>query len=900
MANWGAYQAQGLPRFGSHVDYDDVTQLPLGLAQKARNVRYRADSVRSRGGMNLLLLTAVGNPLPAFCFVRAIAEDTTGQESISQFSYTQGTGDLYASGVFFEPATQLTTDAMLLAAALTRHPGLNPVLSQAFNRGYAAMGNLVAGVAPSLVYNPANGTLDPVSDKPLGVPWSPATQYRKGHVVCPSTFQDNGAGTGGGDWIPNPNTHLYQAQNSGVSWGTQPGWPTGIGATVQDGGVQWKELTPIALSGLPNPPVPLNPTTAANSGSPLVHNATAYVVLTYVSATGESINDIISVEGGLNTAGVLAFKNTNASAQNLTITMPPIPAEYGTAGHFGAQQGAGSYNVYAFLTTADPPDSTQYLDPSYYARVASSVAPGATVTISAYPSGVAFPTVNTAGVTAAGNVDTGTRYMIVLFKNRSGYITGCSTAVPVRVEVTESGTQIYTANLPIGPYNTSARICAFTVAGQSSTGPYYYISENDVQAPGENTANISITQTIINDNTTTSATFNFTDTFLPGATDVSNNFDRIEVPPASDIYFAKQLSMVAYAGCKGFPSGLLISDLDDPEAVRLPNSVVQVAEGDGDRVVCLRELREQPIALKENAGYAIGANGGDPNTWAVEPLWSGVGPVGPKAVAVAKSDNGEFMVFAHRSGLHLLTGNTPTLISREVEQIWERINWNAAAGIVVCVDPRRELVYVAVPLDGARANSHLLTMNYHHGWADPVIFAVRSGRLVPNTDGRKWSLDDFAVADMQYVPERYAPGKLTVADGVIFSDYQGGTYRELDTQAFDHNVAGAQVGFLSQWVSVLAPSSKLEILKCGGATISFRGAGLLNVYAMDAEGEQLPITNDRRAVVLTPAETVRDMLTNFKSTRFGVGFDNGGLAGATWEAHAATLWVMPWSTARKA
>jgi hypothetical protein len=52
--------------------------------------------------------------------------------------------------------------------------------------------------------------------------------------------------------------------------------------------------------------------------------------------------------------------------------------------------------------------------------------------------------------------------------------------------------------------------------------------------------------------------FNFTDTYLPGASDVTNYVNRIEVPGASAITFRKTLAQVIYTGCAGYPSGFLV------------------------------------------------------------------------------------------------------------------------------------------------------------------------------------------------------------------------------------------------------------------------------------------------------------------------------------------------------
>ncbi len=65
---------------------------------------------------------------------------------------------------------------------------------------------------------------------------------------------------------------------------------------------------------------------------------------------------------------------------------------------------------------------------------------------------------------------------------------------------------------PLDPSNTLNRTIGFTVADGTNAGPFFYIPTATVSA------SIPMTATVIGDNTTTTAFFNFTDEFLEAET----------------------------------------------------------------------------------------------------------------------------------------------------------------------------------------------------------------------------------------------------------------------------------------------------------------------------------------------------------------------------------------------
>jgi hypothetical protein len=162
--------------------------------------------------------------------------------------------------------------------------------------------------------------------------------------------------------------------------------------------------------------------------------------------------------------------------------------------------------------------------------------------IATVPSSTSFtysqtgPDAQTAGtgtVTPVGQVEAGARNCVLIFQTRSGYLTAPS---PPQAFSADGGKHVLVQALAIGPANVVARICAFTgVDGDN----YFYIPV-PAQIGGQQVA----TSTVVNDNTSTSALFDFSDNTLFAATaiDVQGNnlFAQVVLGPC--------IGFFAYAG----------------------------------------------------------------------------------------------------------------------------------------------------------------------------------------------------------------------------------------------------------------------------------------------------------------------------------------------------------------
>jgi len=113
-------------------------------------------------------------------------------------------------------------------------------------------------------------------------------------------------------------------------------------------------------------------------------------------------------------------------------------------------------------------------------------------------------------VTPYGQAAPGIHQMQVLFLTRQGYTTRPSPPVQF---IANGGQYLSVTNIPIGPPNVVARILAFTGAG----GDLFFYLPVSAQVNGQ----VVSTPTQINDNTTTSATLDFSDNSLFAALGIS-------------------------------------------------------------------------------------------------------------------------------------------------------------------------------------------------------------------------------------------------------------------------------------------------------------------------------------------------------------------------------------------
>jgi hypothetical protein len=123
-------------------------------------------------------------------------------------------------------------------------------------------------------------------------------------------------------------------------------------------------------------------------------------------------------------------------------------------------------------------------------------------------------------ITNAGNIPAGTHKLSVCFQTRQGYIT---VPAPPTQWTSTGGKRVVVSNIPIGPPNVVARIIIFSLVGQSS----FFYSKGII--------GIATSNSIIQDNTTTTATFDFSDVGEASQVNADYLFRLVELGECSGV-----------------------------------------------------------------------------------------------------------------------------------------------------------------------------------------------------------------------------------------------------------------------------------------------------------------------------------------------------------------------------
>src|ERR1700722_5022216 len=620
----------------------------------------------------------------------------------------------------------------------------------------------------------------------------------------------------------------------------------------------------VTPGGLQPPPTP---TVERASGSGTwAAGRDVYILATFTNAAGETLPSI---------AGTLIDTVVDDAIQI------PIPSTlYQITG----------VNLYeADVATGAPAPAT-----SSYALV-GGFQPLTTATIAAPASGPPPPVVNSSG--SSRNVAPGVLYATLAFTNRNGNL---SPTVPAftSVDVDIPGDQLYMANIPIGPANILNRTIGFTVANGTSVGPFFYIPAATVSA------GIPMTATVIGDNSTTTAFFNFTDEFLEAetSTDMTDRLRCVLPPAAVDIYYSPSNDRVVLSGVDGYGSGHYISLAADSESYYGDTSPIQVANGNGQRCICAREFQGTLFSLKERSGFTISPTATDPSTWSVQQRWEGVGPCGPRAVCVTN----EFLFFVHRSGAYAYAPSEPQpkLMTKEIPCLWQTINWDYQHLIWCCVDEENKEIRIGVPVGNATVPNQTLTMNYMEGLSGPIHFSQYAGREVAMGAARKWSLDDIAgsvaVRCERQLPQNASPfGAQRQSQVLIGSSSPDGTVQMIATGVYNDNGAGIACQY-----ETTSTQDLMDVSMLGGVSINALGQGSMSVSVMVARsfaGSPQPGPNEIKLAPfpLTPENWKGyDGGARGQNERFRMRFTNGTAANAWFALKYCSLFTRPLYTGR--
>lgn len=868
--NFEGFTPHEFDRWSSLVEQDDPTALPQGVAGIARNVSFRLNSVRTRDGVTWQFQTPGANQ-PISGLASLINQSATAASTQVPLIFDMG-GNLYIES----PAGSGTLKPVT-SSQVTSPGNAHLQVAPAYNRGYLAFSDMKVGLANPAVYDLPSGNLDPYTMRPVGDRWAANTAYMVGEVITPNT------GTIG-------NGHTYRCTTAGVSGASQPNFPVSEGGTVADGSVVWAETTTVMAQTLADiTPMKSVPTVTRNAGAgAFASGRDVYIAITMVNGNGETVP-----------GPIFSFFNTAANDQ-FAVTSPVLPI---WAQALGGVFAALGYNVYE----ADVATGNAAPILSAFKKVNGGlVSIGVNTNVNNSGTGAAPPTSTNANIVPAGNICSGQRYAIVLFQNRNGYITGMTEASVQAFNAGGNGLELYMAHIPTGPANTAARVVCFTVSGGTTVGDYFYIPSQD------SVSGITMTSTVINDNTTTSATFNFTDTYLLSTTKVTSFFRKIQAPPCVDIYFSASLNRMILTN----PTGHMVSLAADPESFYGDTSPVQPGQLDGQNTICWRDYAGASYSLKERSGYIVEPSESDPSTWQTVKKWEGVGPCGPRAAAVCNA----FLCFAHRSGFYVFFGDSPQRVSKEIGHLatstWRRINWDYQHLIWVHIDEEAQEIRIGVPLDDSTVPNAVLKVNYEESptFTPPLFFSHFVGKEISSAEARKWSVDDIAAYVCARVERKLASqgsGARTTMSGadsltrqsqIMFgSSNPDGVVSAIDYGTYSDTGPNGSVGIDSVYEAV-APAELMRVNQLGGMSVNAVGNGDLLVSII--LGRQLAPDKSNK-IDLTPIR-LDDSATRPPKSVGGRGqnermrprFSNGKQPGAWFDIKYAVLYARPIAASR--
>lgn len=823
MANFTGCKGYPVERFGSLVDWDDSTVIPLGVSPLVQNCRYQPESVACRYGTTTTM--QVGSEVTGLTCLNYNADQYIEIPLVFDISGTLKKESPAGSGTMIAvTSTQLSLPANKYMTS-----------AQAFNREYLAFSDLQNANGINAVLDGKTGNLDQLSGLPVGTPWGAAKSYIVGEVISPVT----------------PNGHLYRCTVAGTSHAsTEPTWPTTDGGTVTDNGITWTENTP--QFGIVAP-VPIAPTVTKSAGAgTFAAGKDVYIRVTLKSPQGETTMSPAST-----------IINTVLN-DRVVVTSPVLPS---WLANLGTSYKPAQYNVYEadVATAAAAPADSAY-------KLVATTSLGSSTNVDTTATGAVAPTTNNCVLSALdGNICAGDRNAVVFFKNRNGSSSWADVPCIMSANIPSFGYQIWMGNIPIGPDNTIARIIAFNVANGGSAGNYGYIGKDD------SVSGTLQKSTVINDNTTTSGYFTFTDEYLAdaiaGGNDVTDFSIKIQIPPAKAIAYSRGLRKMVYVSPKGYETGYLLSFTDDPES--LTGDVSFLAPGDtGDVPMGWVELRGDQYALKSNSGHYVNPTTDSPSLWPTAEKWNGSGPSGPMAFdrATGSGDDGEqFVIYAHRTSPYRWTGSDPVPINMENPGIWSRINWAYGHLICVKIDEENKEVHFAVPLDGATKNTDILTINYRTGWTEPLKFSAFSGRWIAPPESRKWSVNHYpsginviAVANRTLAS---SPDARITTRQLLLAGQDGKIRMAVPDQKNDDGAAIDQ-----RYQIAYAKEEDLAVIRFAGLSAKAVGAGTL--YASPRNETGATFATKSHTFTTSVAEKF-DLQFRGEGENFGVLFTNG-------------------------
>lgn len=302
----------------------------------------------------------------------------------------------------------------------------------------------------------------------------------------------------------------------------------------------------------------------------------------------------------------------------------------------------------------------------------------------------------------SGNVEQGTHLFAIAFETDSGFITAPGPEVFARYD-SAGNASVRLSNIGLGPVGTVARHILGTKVIQNyngdQNGPELFFIEG----------------AILPNNSATEIDINFYDDDLFRSADYLR--DEMGNIPAVLGLGSYQGSLVGW-GVPGDDSTVYISKAGEPESVSLINGGIEVDISEGGGVRNCTEYRGLLMIHKSTRSYSTYNTGTEPSGWPTPvSVDRGVGTeiFGIAAIMDDEGSTVDTYVIAARKGLLLYDGTFQNNLTDKIDDVWKRITKQYFNTIQVVMDTDNQVLYCAVPLDGANSPNTILFGNFEKG-----------------------------------------------------------------------------------------------------------------------------------------------------------------------------------------
>jgi hypothetical protein len=299
---------------------------------------------------------------------------------------------------------------------------------------------------------------------------------------------------------------------------------------------------------------------------------------------------------------------------------------------------------------------------------------------------------NFASSGTVGNVTQGVHVFGIASESDTGHISLILSSSVGGFNLLNLNQQVTATNLPLGAAGTVKRyiIGSRVIAGYSGDPTDYEL--------------FFIPGAVLNDNVTTTLTFNFTDESLVDSADYL--YDLLPQVSSGVGFCWYSNRLVAYGLNTTLdsvgPSVLRLSDPGKPESFNTISGFVEVFKDDGENGI--KNCFEQDgllVICKSNKTYVTRDNGDDPNTWQVAAVDYTIGSTAfgvTKALDTTGSSKSGKTVVAGKSGAYLFQGQyTERPLTWKIARRWQKISEDTSYPAIQILDvPQAKLLLISV------------------------------------------------------------------------------------------------------------------------------------------------------------------------------------------------------------